>query len=38
MLMNSEFNELLSLFAKHEVRFLVVGGYAVMKYGAGGND
>lgn len=33
MLMNSEFNELLSLFAKHEVRFLVVGGYAVMKYG-----
>ncbi len=33
MLINSEFSELLSLFAKHDVRFLVVGGYAVMKYG-----
>lgn len=33
MLINSEFSELLSLFSKHDVRFLVVGGYAVMKYG-----
>jgi hypothetical protein len=33
MLINSEFSELLSLFTKHDVRFLVVGGYAVMKYG-----
>jgi len=32
MLTNSDFRELLNLFGKHEVRFLVVGGYAVMKY------
>jgi len=32
MLTNSDFRELLNLFAKHRVRYLVVGGYAVMKY------
>lgn len=32
MLTNADFNELLNLFVRHEVRFLVVGGYAVMKY------
>lgn len=32
MLANSDFRELLSLFKKHKVRYLVVGGYAVMKY------
>ncbi|MCP4681081.1 MAG: nucleotidyltransferase family protein [Desulfobacterales bacterium] len=32
MLTNSDFNELLNLFKKHEIRYLVVGGYAVMKY------
>jgi hypothetical protein len=32
MLTNSDFRELLSLFRKHRVRYLVVGGYAVMKY------
>lgn len=31
--MNSNFNELLSLFRCHRVRYLVVGGYAVMHYG-----
>lgn len=30
--MNSDFQELLQLFAKHEVRYLVVGGYAAMHY------
>lgn len=30
--MNSDFNDLLRLFAKHEVRYLVVGGYAAMHY------
>ncbi len=30
--MNSDFRDLLSLFAKHEVRCLVAGGYAVMHY------
>lgn len=30
--MNSDFKELLNLFAQHQVRYLVVGGYAVMKY------
>jgi hypothetical protein len=30
--MNSDFRDLLQLFAKHEVRCLVVGGYAVMYY------
>jgi hypothetical protein len=32
MLASSDFKELLNLFAKHNIRFLVVGGYAVMKY------
>jgi len=32
MLTNSEFRELLNLFEKHKTRYLVVGGYAVMKY------
>ncbi len=30
--MNSDFKDLLHLFAKHEVRYLVVGGYAAMRY------
>ena len=30
--MNSDFNDLLRLFAKHEVRYLIVGGYAAMHY------
>jgi len=32
MLTNRNWTELLSLFAAHKVRYLVVGGYAVMKY------
>jgi len=32
ILMNSDFQELLQLFAKHKVRYLVVGGYAAMHY------
>ncbi len=32
MLTSSEFKELLSLFGKHKVRYLIIGGYAVMKY------
>ena len=32
MLTSPDFKELLSLFKKHRVRYLVVGGYAVMKY------
>ena len=32
MLTSSDFRELLKLFEKHEVRYLIVGGYAVMKY------
>jgi hypothetical protein len=32
MLTNSEFKELLNLFKKYKVRYLIVGGYAVMKY------
>jgi hypothetical protein len=32
MLTSPDFRELLSLLEKHEVRYLVVGGYAVMKY------
>lgn len=32
MLTSPDFKELLSLFKKHNVRYLVVGGYAVMKY------
>ena len=32
MLASPDFKELLSILAKHEVRYLVVGGYAVMRY------
>ena len=32
MLTSPDFKELLSTLAKHRVRYLVVGGYAVMKY------
>ncbi len=32
MLTSRDFSELLSLFTANKVRFLVVGGYAVMKY------
>jgi len=32
MLTNSDFRELLKLFEKHKIRYLVVGVYAVMKY------
>jgi hypothetical protein len=32
MLVNSDFKELLSAFNDHQVKYLVVGGYAVMKY------
>lgn len=32
MLTSPDFKELLQLFEKHNVRYLVVGGYAVMKY------
>lgn len=32
MLTSPDFKELLSVLAKHRVRYLVVGGYAVMKY------
>jgi hypothetical protein len=32
MLKSQDFRELLSILAKHKVRYLVVGGYAVMKY------
>jgi len=32
MLTSPDFKELLSLLERHEVRYLVVGGYAVMKY------
>ena len=32
MLTSSDFKELLNLFEKHKVRYLIVGGYAVMKY------
>ena len=32
MLTNPDFKNLLSLLAKYKVRFLIVGGYAVMKY------
>src|SRR5262245_11856001 len=30
--MNTDFKELLRAFNDHEVRYLIVGGYAVMKY------
>ncbi|GIW37112.1 MAG: hypothetical protein KatS3mg073_1257 [Meiothermus sp.] len=32
MLTSPDFKELLSLFKKHNVRNLIVGGYAVMRY------
>lgn len=32
MQINSEFSELLSLLAQHRVRYLVVGGWAVIHY------
>jgi len=32
MLTSPDFRELLSLLEKHKVRYIVVGGYAVMKY------
>ena len=32
MLTSPDFKELLSLFKKHDVRYLIVGGYAVMRY------
>ncbi len=32
MLQSPDFKELLSILAKHEVRYLVIGGYAVMLY------
>lgn len=32
MLVNSDFKELLRIFNDHQVRYLVVGGYAVIKY------
>ncbi len=32
MLTSPDFKELLSLFENHNIRYLVVGGYAVMKY------
>jgi hypothetical protein len=32
MLANSDLRELLNLFKKHKIRYLVVGAYAVMKY------
>ena len=30
--MNSDFKELLQVFADHKVRYLVVGGYAAIHY------
>ena len=32
MLTSPEFKELLKLFAEHDVRYLIIGGYAVAKY------
>lgn len=32
MLTSPDFRELLSLFKKHDVQYLIVGGYAVMRY------
>lgn len=32
MLTSPDFKELLSLFKKHSVQYLIVGGYAVMRY------
>jgi hypothetical protein len=30
--MNQDFKELLKIFNEHAVKYLIVGGYAVMKY------
>ncbi len=32
MLTSPDFKELLRIFEKHKIRYLIVGGYAVMKY------
>lgn len=32
MLTSPDFKELLNLFKKHDVRYLIIGGYAVMRY------
>lgn len=32
MLTSPDFKELLKTFEKHNIRYLIVGGYAVMKY------
>jgi hypothetical protein len=32
MLTSPDFRELLKLFENHKIRYLIVGGYAVMKY------
>jgi hypothetical protein len=32
MLTNPDFKDLLSLFKRHSVRYLIIGGYAVMRY------
>lgn len=32
MLASPDFKELLKIFKKHKIRYLIVGGYAVMKY------
>ena len=32
MLQSQDFKELLSILEKHDVRYLVIGGYAVMLY------
>ena len=32
MLLSSDFKELLTLFEKYRVKYLIVSGYAVMKY------
>ncbi len=32
MLTSPDFKELLSLFKKHDVHYLIIGGYAVMRY------
>ena len=32
MLTSPDFKELLKIFKKHKIRYLIVGGYAVIKY------
>lgn len=36
--MNSDFRELLQCFTKHKVRYLVVGGYAVIHSSSGNSN